>query len=144
MKLKLDHIGFVVWEREKIEKILRGLGFVSITKEVPDPVQKVSASFIEVGAQDKVYLEILTPTSDDSPIVNFLKKKGPGLHHLCFEVQNLDEASLAMKEMGFEMVSPPTPCEAYDINLSRIAKNKTRIAFFFIPGLILIELIEKG
>lgn len=144
MKLKLDHIGFVVWEREKIEEILRRLGLVSITKEVPDPIQKVSASFVELGTEDKVYLEILTPTSHDSPIVNFLKKRGPGLHHLCFEVENLDEASSAMRNMGFEMVSPPTPCEAYDINLSRVPKNKTRIAFFFVPGLILVELIEKG
>lgn len=144
MKLKIDHIGFVVWERERIESLLRSLGFSSITKDVPDPVQKVSASFVDLGIDGHLFLEILTPTSDDSPIVNFLKKKGPGLHHLCFEVEDIEEASRMMSDLGFHMVSPPASCEAYDINLSRKPEKETKIAFFFIPGLILIELIEKG
>lgn len=142
MKLKLDHIGFVTKDREEIEKIFRRLGITKITNPVPEPLQKVSASFIDIG--NNVYLEILTPTQDDSPITNFLRKKGPGLNHLCFEVDDIESATRVFKDAGFSLVCEPTECEAYDINLGRNPEKKTKIAFFFIPNLILIELIEKG
>ncbi|MCX7857744.1 MAG: VOC family protein [Deltaproteobacteria bacterium] len=144
MKLKLDHIGFVTETREKIEKILKDLGVECITKEIPDPRQKVSASFANIGERDSIYLEILTPTDSTSPISNFLKKKGPGLHHLCFEVDDIEKAVEEFKHKGFQIVCEPTECEAYDINLGRSPVRTTKIAFLFIPNLLLIELIEKG
>jgi len=144
MKLKLDHIGFVTDDRSKIEEVLRKIGVPSITKDVPDPLQRVSASFAAFGEKDGVYLEILTPTDETSPIMNFLKKKGPGLHHLCFEVDDIEKARKELESAGFKVVCEPVECEAYDINLQRNPKKKTRIAFFFIPNLILFELIEKG
>ncbi|MCS7281121.1 MAG: VOC family protein [Desulfobacterota bacterium] len=143
MKLKLDHIGFVTTERERVESILRRIGLESITKHVPDEIQKVSASFADIGENDRVYLEILTPTSSDSPISNFLQKKGPGLHHLCFEVEDIEEAKKIFVQAGFRVVVEPRECEAYDINLGRNPKKTTKIAFLFIPNFLLVELIEK-
>lgn len=144
MRLKLDHIGFVTNDREMIEKVLRKIGIESITKELPDPMQKVSASFADIGNSDRIYLEILTPTDSDSPIVSFLRKRGPGLHHLCFEVDDIEETTKELENAGFKLVYEPTECEAYDKNLGRTPTKKTKIAFLFIPNLILIELIEKG
>ncbi len=144
MKLKLDHIGFVTEERDKIEGVLRRIGFEKITEPVPDPLQKVSGSFVDIGDKDRIYLEILTPTDRDSPVAKFLKKKGQGLHHLCFEVENIEEAKKILEDAGFQTVCEPVECEAYDINFGRNPQKKTKIAFFFIPNLVLIELIEKG
>jgi len=75
MPLKLDHIGLVVEDIKKARDIFEAIGLEGGTKAVPDPIQKVTASFITVGKEDGVYIELLEPTSDDSPISNFLEKK---------------------------------------------------------------------
>ena len=144
MRLKLDHIGFVVEDISKARELFETIGLDTGTDAVVDPLQKVAASFVKVGREDNTYLELLEPESDDSPISNFLKKRGGGLHHLCFEVDDIDRTAQGLKAKGFQMVVSPEDCEAYDKNLERTCKNPTKIAFFIISRGVLIELIEKG
>lgn len=144
MPLKLDHIGLVVEDIAKAKEVFEAIGLEGGTKAVPDALQKVTASFVNVGKADGIYIELLEPTSDDSPITNFLKKKGGGLHHLCFEVEDIDQAVKELKDKGFRMVGAPADCPAYDENLKRTCQSPTKIAFFIISKGVLIELIEKG
>ncbi len=144
MPLKLDHIGLVVEDIKKAGDIFEAIGLEGGTKAVPDPTQKVTASFINVGKEDGVYIELLEPTSDDSPISNFLEKKGGGLHHLCFEVEDIEQAVNELNDKGFRVVSWAVDCAAYDENLKRTCQSPTKIAFVIISKGILIELIEKG
>lgn len=144
MPLKLDHIGLVVEDIKKAGDIFEAIGLEGGTKAVPDPIQKVTASFITVGKEDGVYIELLEPTSDDSPISNFLEKKGGGLHHLCFEVEDIEQAVNELNDKGFRVVSRAVDCAAYDENLKRTCQSPTKIAFVIISKGILIELIEKG
>jgi len=144
MGFRLDHIGLVVENIKKFAETLYTLGLKPGTEQVPNPLQKVSASFVNVIDGQDVYIELLEPTDSYSPIINFLKKGGGGLHHLCFEVEDIEETSAKLVHKGFQMVSPPEDCAAYDKNLKRECKNVTRIAFFLISKKILIELIEKG
>lgn len=144
MPLKLDHIGLVVEDITKAKEVFEAIGLEGGTKAVPDALQKVTASFVNVGKEEGIYIELLEPTSDDSPITNFLEKKGGGLHHLCFEVENIDQAVKELKDKGFRMVGPPADCRAYDENLKRACQSPTKIAFFIISKGVLIELIEKG
>lgn len=144
MGFRLDHIGLVVENIKEFAETLYALGLKPGTEQVPNPLQKVSASFVNVIDGQDVYIELLEPTDSYSPIINFLKKEGGGLHHLCFEVDDIEETSAKLVHKGLQMVSPPEDCAAYDENLKRECKNATRIAFFLISKKILIELIEKG
>jgi methylmalonyl-CoA epimerase len=144
VSLKLDHIGFVVENIDKVKKLFKTVGIDSGTDAVINPLQKVSASFVNVGEKDDIYIELLEPAADDSPISNFLKNKGSGLHHLCFEVDDIEIATKELNAQGFRMIVPPEDCTAYDENLKRDCNDATKIAFFIISKGILIELIEKG
>jgi methylmalonyl-CoA/ethylmalonyl-CoA epimerase len=142
--LKLDHIGFVVENIDKVKELFETVGLDTGTDAVVNPLQKVSASFVNVGEKDDIYIELLEPASDDSPISNFLHKKGGGLHHLCFEVNDIEKTTYELNAKGFRMVTPPEDCTAYDENLKRECKASTKIAFFIISKGVLIELIERG
>lgn len=144
MPLKLDHIGFVVENIIKVKELFGTIGLDTGTEAVVNPLQKVSASFVNVGERDDIYIELLEPVSDDSPISNFLQKRGGGLHHLCFEVDDIEKTTQELNAKGFRMVVPPEDCTAYDENLKRKCQDSTKIAFFIISKGVLVELIEKG
>jgi len=142
--LRLDHIGFVTKDIELLSGVFKALGLKEISRPTENPSQKVSASFVNVGEKEDVYVEILEPTRSDSPISKFLEKQGGGLHHLCFEVDDIEKKSKELTEKGFKMIVPPEDCGAYDENLQRNCSGITRIAFFIAADRFLIELIEKG
>jgi methylmalonyl-CoA epimerase len=142
--MKLDHIGFVVESIDKFITVLKSIGFADATRPVPDYDKNVNASFVSVGRTEDIYLEVLEPVDERSTVYNFLKRTGGGLHHLCFEVDDIEGVSKRLEEQGFKMVSPPTDCTAYDENLGRACEGVTRISFFLLPDRLLIELLEKG
>ncbi|HOV90801.1 MAG TPA: VOC family protein [Syntrophorhabdaceae bacterium] len=142
--MRLNHIGIIVQNIEEYKRLFNAVGLNETTCTATDPIQKVTGLFIDVGFENNVHLEILEPVDDTSPVVNFLKKKGGGLHHLCFEVDNIEEKIEEMKKKGFKIISPPVECAAYDENFKRACANHTKIAFFMISDMMLIEFIEKG
>ena len=142
--IRLDHIGFVTGNIREYLEVFRALGFKEMTEAVENPRQKVTASFVRVGQEDNAYVEILEPAGDATPISNFLKKRGAGLHHLCFAVDNLEATCEDLTKKGFNMIVPPENCEAYDQNLKRESKNASRTAFFIMADRFLVELIEIG
>ena len=141
---KLDHIGLVTKNIEELVNVFRTIGLSEITESIENPRQKVAASFVNVGGKEDVYIEILEPTRDDSPIAKFLEKQGGGLHHLCFEVDDIKKTSRELIEKGFKMIVQPEDCEAYDENLKRGCSDVSKIAFFIVSDRLIIELIEKG
>jgi methylmalonyl-CoA/ethylmalonyl-CoA epimerase len=64
-------------------------------------------------------IELLEPTSDDSPIAKFLEKNGPGIHHLAYEVEDIEAAIARLKAEGARMIDEVPRCGAHN----------TRIAF---------------
>ena len=93
MGIKLDHIGLVVENIREFTELLHAIGFREITEAVPFDTLNVTASFVNTGDDTDVPIEVLEPTAKNSPIMNFLKKKGGGLHHLCFEVDDIEKTS---------------------------------------------------
>ena len=144
MRFKLDHVGLVVEKIDEFREVIDALSPDEATDPFADPIQKVSASFVRIGGGHDVYIEILEPTGADSPIVNFLKKRGGGLHHLCFEVDDVEKATEMLSKKGFKVVTPPVECVGYDENFKRECEGTSRIAFLMTPGKLLIELIEKA
>jgi methylmalonyl-CoA/ethylmalonyl-CoA epimerase len=130
---RLDHIAIAVPDLDAAEKIWKealGLEWKG-WEEVPD--QKVLTSMFRAGA---VRLELITPTADDSPIAGFLDKRGPGLHHICFEVDNIEVEMVRLEGLGMRLLSE-TP---------RPGVEGSRVVFLHPKdtGGVLVELVEKA
>jgi methylmalonyl-CoA/ethylmalonyl-CoA epimerase len=129
---RLDHIGIAVSSIDDALGIYRALG-LSESKREEVTSQGVITAFLPLG---DTKLELLQPIGPDSPIAKFLAKRGPGVHHLCFEVNDLDGAVNDLKSRGFRMVNEvPVP-----------GADGKRVAFLH-PSAgrgVLIELSEGG
>ncbi len=70
------------------------------------PTEKVRAAMIPVEVSEHLRIELLEPTSPDSPISKFLDKRGGGIHHLSFEVEGLERWLETLKREGLEVLPP--------------------------------------
>jgi len=143
-QLRLNHIGLVVESISQAAETLRRLGLQVMTNTESDPIQKVSARFVAANLQHDIYIELLEAADAKSPIANFLRTRGGGLHHLCFEVDDLDAVVQELDKAGLEMVCSPVPCVGYDRVFERSCTHPTRIAFYLVSDELLIELLQKG
>lgn len=97
---KLDHIGIAVFNLDKAIQTYQMIGLkVSNIEEVP--AMKVKVAFLNIG---ETRFELLEPMSSDSVIAKFLEKKGEGIHHVCFEVQDIKKALELLKENNVQLV----------------------------------------
>jgi methylmalonyl-CoA/ethylmalonyl-CoA epimerase len=106
MSLRLSHIAIACAE---IETAIKKLGALSLavaeTHEVP--TEKVNVAMLPIQVSKHMRIELLEPTSADSPIAGFLgKRPNGGLHHLCFEVENLQKWQSLLIEKGLEILPP--------------------------------------
>ena len=101
MKVVLDHIGIAINDLEKALGFYRdGLGLdIDVTEDVPS--QAVRAHFVETG---NAKLELLEATSPESPIARSIERRGAGLHHITFRVDDLVEALDYLRERGVQLI----------------------------------------
>src|SRR5271163_3820566 len=131
----LHHIGCVVDSIEKrIESYRVSLGAASVSRIFEDPIQRSRVVFLDLSAQGMVQLELVEPIAPDSPAALFLQKGG-GLHHLCYEVDDLREQMQAMKGRRALLIRSPIPAVAFGGR--HIAWMRTRDS-------LLIEYLERG
>lgn len=103
---KIDHIGIAVVSIEEALGIYRALGLQEDHREEV-PTQQVVAAFLPAGESS---IELLEPTGEDSPVARFLKKRGPGIHHICFAVRDLDASLAHLSTRGFRLLNAtPVP-----------------------------------
>ena len=111
----VNHIGIAVHSIEEhrpfYEDVL-GATFESI-EEVSD--QQVKVGFFRVG---EVKLELLEPTSDSSTIARFLEKKGEGMHHVAYTVDDLAKRLAQMKEQGIRLIDEAPRKGAHGMNVA--------------------------
>ena len=100
---------------------------------IHDPLQRVRVAFFKpADARNPVY-ELVEPAGDNSPVTNFLKKGG-GLHHVCYEIDDLELGLKEASGAGWLMVSPPKPAVAF---------GGRRIAWIYSKDRLLMELLER-
>ncbi len=99
--MKLHHIGIVVENIQKsLGELTKYLDFESTTMPSLVGSQKVNICFLKTN---NVFLELIEPAEENSPISNFIKKGG-GFHHLCFEVDDIHLELEKMKKNGARIV----------------------------------------
>jgi methylmalonyl-CoA/ethylmalonyl-CoA epimerase len=127
---KLDHIGIAVKSLEAA-RIYESLGLRVDHVETVE-TQKVKTAFLSAGDAN---LELLEPTGADSPIAKFIEKRGEGIHHICFRVDDIESHLARLKAEGYRLVNEaPVP-----------GAHGCRVAFLH-PSAgngVLIELSEK-
>lgn len=130
MKPKLDHIGIAVRSIADT-KIYEALGFtIDHVEDVAS--QGVRTAFLSVGDAN---VELLEPLNAESTVAKYIEKRGEGIHHLCFRVDNVAAKLEELKAAGFRLINPePVP-----------GAHGCRVAFLH-PAAgngVLIELSEK-
>jgi methylmalonyl-CoA/ethylmalonyl-CoA epimerase len=143
MKFRLNHVGLVVSSISEVAGLFRALGLDNMTEPQCDPLQMVKAGFLKLKPNKDVHMEFIEPTSETSPISRFLRNRGGGLHHICLEVDGIEDMSQRLTEIGFQVISKPVECVGYDRSFPDIGTRNTRIAFFFLGKNLLIELLER-
>jgi methylmalonyl-CoA/ethylmalonyl-CoA epimerase len=130
-KPTLDHIGIAVRSLDSA-KIYQDLGLTIEHVETVE-TQRVKTAFLSVGDSN---LELLEPTSSDSPIAKFIEKRGEGIHHICLRVDDLEAHLERLKAAGYRLINEaPVP-----------GAHGCRVAFLH-PSAgngVLIELSEKN
>jgi methylmalonyl-CoA/ethylmalonyl-CoA epimerase len=133
----MNHIGIAVHSLEAHrDHYTRVLGAVHEgTEEVP--TQKVRVDFYRVGSDPgAVRLELLEPTADDSPIARFLEKRGEGVHHLAFTVDDLEARLQALKSGDVRLVDETPRPGAHGMRIAFLHPKST--------GGVLTELCEPA
>jgi len=99
---KINHIAIAVNDVEESLKFWRDAMGLQVDHIEDVPSQKAQVVFIPVGDSE---VELVKPTSPDTGVAKFIEEKGGGMHHLCFEVDNIDEMLLDLKEKGVRLIN---------------------------------------
>jgi methylmalonyl-CoA/ethylmalonyl-CoA epimerase len=133
-KIKLHHVGFVVASiAQVIERFACSLSAEWDNQITYDPLQNVRVAFLRTGIQSEASIELVEPAGEVSPVTAFLKRGG-GMHHLCYEVQDLELQLGLIRATGSVIVRQPAPATAF---------NGRRIAWVITPDRLLLEYLES-
>ena len=132
MVKKVEHIGIAVKDLKASNLLFEALLGVPHYKTEAVVSEGVTTSFFDVGTHK---IELLEATQPNSPIAKFIAKKGEGVHHIAFEVENLEVELARLKAEGFELIHE-TPKEGADNKMIAFLHPKTTNG-------VLIELCQE-
>ncbi|MFQ5711414.1 MAG: methylmalonyl-CoA epimerase [Candidatus Geothermarchaeales archaeon] len=129
---QLEHIGVAVENVDEALKLFEGTIGLKLGKVMEVESEKVKIAFLSTG---NTTIELLEPTSEESAIASFLEKRGEGIHHICFEVEDIEEALEAMRKKGIKLI--------YD--KPRVREDGAKISFLHPKSThrVMIEFIEE-
>ncbi|MCF6464569.1 methylmalonyl-CoA epimerase [Clostridium sp. Cult2] len=129
---KVDHIGIAVKNLDETLKFYEEvLGVKCVNKEVIEE-QKVKVAFLPLGDTE---VELLESTKEDGPIAKFIEKKGEGIQHIAYRVDDIEKAIEVLKEKGIRLIDEKP----------RYGAGGAKIAFLHPKSTfgVLIELCER-
>ncbi len=129
--MKINHIAIVLPDLESGAKFwLEAIGLpLEKVEDIPD--QQVQVAFLPVGES---HIELLTPTDDGSGVARYLEKRGPGLHHICLEVDDIAATLEQLKRADIPLIDEEPKTTAGGKKLAFIHPKGT--------GGVLVELYE--
>jgi methylmalonyl-CoA/ethylmalonyl-CoA epimerase len=133
MLARIDHVGVAVEDLDAaIHLYAEVLGMPLVHREVVEE-QGVEAVLLDVGES---HVELLAPLGPDTPVGKFLAKKGPGLHHVAYGVEDVDATLAALKAAGTRLIDE-TP---------RTGIRGSRVAFVHpaSTGGVLTEIVQAA
>ncbi len=130
--LKIDHLGIAVSSIDEKKKFWTDALGLTLEKTETVEEQSLITAFLPVGETE---LELLESTSEEGPVAKYIEKKGEGIQHVAFQVENLEDALAELKEKGIQLIDQ-TP---------RKGAGGAKIAFLHPKATsgVLVELCEK-
>jgi methylmalonyl-CoA/ethylmalonyl-CoA epimerase len=130
---RIDHIGVAVEDVESSLALYRDALQMEVAHREIVEEQGVEAVLLDVGEN---HVELLAPLSDDTPVGRFLAKKGPGLHHIAYQVSNIDATLASLKAAGLPLIDEQP----------RVGIRGSRVAFLHPRGTdgVLTEIVEPA
>lgn len=131
MLKKINHIAIAVNSIEESAMFYRDILGLTLSGVEVVAAQKTKAGFLTIGESN---IELVQPAEQDSPLVKFLETRGQGLHHICFEVDDVEKELQALLEKGAVLIDKKPRTGAHD----------TKVAFVHPKSSsgVLIELCE--
>ncbi|MBI1793018.1 MAG: methylmalonyl-CoA epimerase [Chloroflexi bacterium] len=128
---QISHVAVVVNDMDKSLLFWRDALGLEMTELRDVPAEKSTIAFLPAGQAE---VELVRPTSDDSGIAKYLAKRGPGMHHICLEVDDIEDMLVRLKGKGVRLINEET----------RIAANGKKYAFVHpeSTGGVLVELYQ--
>jgi methylmalonyl-CoA/ethylmalonyl-CoA epimerase len=127
---KINHVAIVVPEIEGALTFWRDALGLPLDHVEDVPGQKSQVAFLPIGESE---VELVRPVTDDSGVAKFLADRGPGMHHLCFEVEDIDGMLIDLKAKGIRL-----------INETALPLDGRKVAFVHpkSTGGVLVELVQ--
>ncbi len=129
--MKINHIAIAVQNLEEALKVYRDILGLELKGVEEVLEQGVRVAFLPAG---EVRLELLEPLSPESPVSSFLEKRGEGIHHICFEVEDLEKTLQDLANKGVKLID----------ERPRIGAHGRRMAFVHPKSMhgVLVELYQ--
>ncbi len=99
---KINHVAIVVGDIDESLKFWRDAMGIELHHIEDVPSQKSMVAFLPVGESE---VELVKPTAEDSGVAKFLAERGGGMHHLCFEVDDIVGMMAQLKEKGVRLIN---------------------------------------
>ena len=128
----IEHIGIATESLDKIAPFWEQVLKLNRTHRETVEKEGVITDIYDTG-RGKV--ELLEPTGQESSISKFLKTKGPGIHHICLEVENIEEAISELKQADIQLIN--------DVPLKGTAESRVVFIHPKSTGGVLVELVQK-
>ena len=130
--LKIDHLGIAVSSIDAKKNFWTEVLGLALEGTETIHEQKVTTAFLPVGESE---VELLESTSQDGPVAKYIEKRGEGIQHVAFRVENIEEALAELKAKGIALIDQ-TP---------RIGAGGAKIAFLHPKATsgVLVELCER-
>ena len=134
--MRFDHLGYAVQDLDKALHHFKELLGESLgeSERYFEPAFESHIQFIQPGG-DGPRIELIAPSEAQSLVARILKKRGPGLYHACYRVDDLEMEAARMATNGWRATAQPCNARAF---------GGQRVQFFFHPELGLIELLESA
>jgi methylmalonyl-CoA/ethylmalonyl-CoA epimerase len=129
---KIEHIGIAVRDLKAAGRLYEQLLNTTVYKTEEVISEAVKTAFLQAGPNK---IELLEASSTDSPIAKFIKKKGEGIHHIAFEVDDIKAEMERLKSQGFVLLSDE-PKPGADNKLVCFVHPKS-------AGGVLVELVQE-
>jgi len=130
---RLHHVGYLVsdlaaWSR----RLADAFGYSVETEPIEDPQQTASVQFLRLPG-DSVWLELIAPLGTPSKLDAALRR-GEGLHHLCFQVENIEDAVRGLREHSMRTIAPIVPAVAFGGRRITWLTNRSGALFELVEG----------
>lgn len=132
MLRKIEHLGIAVNSIEASLKIFETLLGTACYKIEDVQSEGVKTAFLQIGESK---IELLEATNPDSPIAKFIEKKGGGIHHIAFDVEDIELEIARLTDEGFELIHK-SPKDGADNKLIAFLHPKSTVS-------VLVELCQE-